>query len=243
MSSDNTHISHQKTKYKFELRNLLKTRYFGIIFLIAIVIISSTTFVVFGQTDEKIPVIVIFKNHDTLKHQFMMTTNGGDVIKTFKILNGFTGKLSHNAIEKLRNDPEVAAIDPDVAVKALDSSSDVQIRADKVWASSNTGQGVPVAILDTGLDKTRPEFSGRVILCHSELTGNNTCTDDNGHGTHVAGIVGAVGINPTAKGVSPAASFYIDKVLDSSGNGNISEIISGIDWAIANKAKVISMSL
>ncbi len=243
MSSDNTHISHQKAKYKFELKNLLKTRYLGIIFLIAIIITSSTTFAVFGQTEEKIPVIVIFKNHDTLKHQFMITANGGDVIKTFKILNGFTGKLSRNAIEKLRNDPEVAAIDPDVAVKALDSSSDVQIRADKVWASGNTGQAVPVAILDTGIDKNRPEFSGRIFMCHNELTGNNTCLDDNGHGTHVAGIIGAVGINPTAKGVSPAASFYIDKVLDSSGNGNISEIISGIDWAVANKAKVISMSL
>jgi subtilisin family serine protease len=101
--------------------------------------------------------------------------------------------------------------------------------------------------LDTGIDTTHPEFSGRILKCHSEITNTNTCDDGFGHGTHVAGIVGAsdipVGSDPNAKGVAPSVSFYIDQVLDSSGSGTVDGVIAGIDWATTNNAKVISMSL
>jgi len=98
--------------------------------------------------------------------------------------------------------------------------------------------------LDTGIDNTHPEFSGRILKCNNEIYKNpNTCNDKNGHGTHVAGIAGAAGVNTNAKGVAPEISFYIDQVLNNAGSGSLSGIIAGIERSVDNGAKVISMSL
>ncbi len=203
---------------------------------------QNSTFTSLSQAQVKIPVLVLFKNHDPTKHRSLVESEGGDVKTSFSGVNAVAAKLTRHAIEKLRNDPNVASIDPDITVKALDIAADTQIKADQVWATGDAGYRVPIAILDTGIDTTHPEFSGRIGLCHSEITNTNTCVDGNGHGTHVAGIVGASGVNPSAKGVAPSATFYIDQVLDSTGSGTVSGIIAGIDWARNNTAKVISMS-
>jgi len=220
-----------------------KTIALSLIFLLAVTMIPTSSFAAFAQTQEKIPVIILYKHHDPEHQKAEIESNGGEIKTSYKIIHGFAAKLSSATIEKLKSNPDIESIDPDVQVKALDSGADTQIRADQVWAAGDVGQGAPVAILDTGIATAHPEFSGRILLCHSEITGTNTCEDGNGHGTHVAGIVGATGVNAAAKGVAPAASFYIDQVLDSTGSGTLSGIIAGIDWAVANNAKVISMSL
>src|SRR3989441_4101268 len=107
----------------------------------------------------------------------------------------------------------------------------------------NQRNRVRLAILDTGISTSNPEFAGRIVACHTEVQGTSSCEDDNGHGTHVAGIAGAAGISTAARGVAPNVQFLEDKVLDSNGGGSISQIIAGIQWAINNGAKVISMSL
>jgi minor extracellular protease Epr len=204
---------------------------------------QNSTFESLSQVQVKIPVLVLFKNHNPGQHKSLIQSKGGDVKTSFSGVDAVAVKLTRNAIENLRNDPTVASIDPDIMVQALDISSDTQVRADKVWTTNDTGQGVAVAILDTGIDTTHPEFTGRIGLCHSEITNTNTCEDGNGHGTHVAGIVGASGVNPSAKGVAPSSILFSDQVLDSTGSGPLSNIIAGIDWARTNNAKVISMSL
>lgn len=213
---------------------------FAILLILTIPAISA-----FGQTPtvSKVPVIILFKEKPIDKHVNLIKSVGGEVTRTYKIINGFAANLPETSIENLKHNPLVTSIDPDLEVKAIDTSADIQIRADQVWAAGVTGTGVPVAILDTGIDTTHPEFSGRILKCHSEITNTNTCTDGNGHGTHVAGIAAAAGINTSAKGVAPSASLYIDQVLNSKGSGTISGVIAGIDWARTNGAKVISMSL
>jgi subtilisin family serine protease len=131
----------------------------------------------------------------------------------------------------------------DIPVYGFDLGADKQIRADKVWAKGDTGTGIPIAILDTGIYTSHPEFSGRILKCHNEITNTGSCLDLNGHGTHTAGIAAAAGVNLLAKGVAPAASLYIDQVLTPAGSGTISQVIAGIDWATINHAKIISMSL
>ena len=209
--------------------------------LLALLILTIPTLTASAQT-QKVPVIILFKDKPTEKHMQLIQSSGGEIKRTYHIINGFAANLPPGAIDNLKHNPLVISVDPDFEVKALDLGADTQIRANQVWTSA-TGQGVSVAILDTGTDTTHPEFSGRIALCHSEITNTNTCEDQNGHGTHTAGIAGAAGVNTNAKGVAPAVSLYIDQVLDSTGSGSISGVIAGIDYVTAHGAKVISMSL
>lgn len=225
--------------------NALKISGISSLGLIALLILALPFSVAHAQ-ETKIPVIVLYKEKITKFHTDNIKERYGQIKKTWKIINGLATDLSPTDIEELKKDPSVLAVEKDLPVHALDITADEQIRADKVWTTGNIGGNsssrVPVAILDTGIDGTHPEFTGRITLCHSEITNSSTCQDQNGHGTHVAGIVGATGINTNAKGVAPGVQYYIDQVLDSTGSGSFSGIISGIDWAVANHAKVISMS-
>src|SRR3989449_5517385 len=172
-----------------------------------------------------------------------MNMAGGHVTSQLGIINGAVAEIPLRQVEELRRNPDVASVEEDAPVTASDLSADIQILANLTWAIETNGTGVRLAILDTGISTSNPEFGGRIVACHTEVQGTSSCEDDNGHGTHVAGIAGAAGINTAARGVAPNVQFLEDKVLDSNGGGSISQIIAGIQWAINNGAKVISMSL
>jgi subtilisin family serine protease len=125
-----------------------------------------------------------------------------------------------------------------------DLESDVQIGADQVWASGVNGIGVVVAVLDTGVDKTHSELGDSVILTDNFMGGSEF--DTGGHGTHVSGIVtgnGGYFINGNdATGVAPGAGIIVGRVCNDSGCPE-SSVIAGIEWAVAQGAQVISMSL
>ena len=216
--------------------------------LLLFVAIASHFFLPVAAQSEKVPVVIQFRERPTSADLQLVLSSGGEIIRVYNIINGFAAKLPHAAIDALRQNPRILSIDLDVVVNALDLAADQQIRADQVWAEGDTGYQIPVAILDTGIFKNHGEFVGRIALCHNEIFADpSTCDDLNGHGTHVAGIVGATGVVQEAKGVAPQVSFYIDQVLDSSGIGSLSGIISGIDWVVSmpigTRARVISMSL
>jgi hypothetical protein len=125
-----------------------------------------------------------------------------------------------------------------------DLEADVQINADVVWAMGYSGNGVSVAILDSGVESTHVELSDSVIITNNFTTGSDS--DDDGHGTHVSGIVTANGVYAIegnyATGVSPGAEIIVGKVC-----GDIfcfeSDIMAGIEWAVAQGADVLNMSL
>lgn len=109
------------------------------------------------------------------------------------------------------------------------------------WAHEHGiyGQGVGVAILDTGigLHKDIVEGGNRVIAFEDFIDRRKDPYDDNGHGTHVAGIIGGNGYSSKGKytGVAPACNFIVVKVLDSRGDGNISDVLAGLQWIIDHK--------
>lgn len=111
------------------------------------------------------------------------------------------------------------------------------------WAHANGyyGEGVGVAIVDTGicLHKDFTEGGNRVIAFKDFVGGRKEPYDDNGHGTHVAGIIGGNGYSSKGKymGVAPACNFIVIKVLDSKGDGNISDVLAGLQWIIDNRKK------
>ena len=118
------------------------------------------------------------------------------------------------------------------------------LKATKADTSGFDGQGVRVAVLDTGLDLEHPDFEGRQVTARSFVPGE-TAQDGHGHGTHCAGT--ACGpTNPTDSrryGVGGGAEILVAKVLGDQGSGSDSGILAGIEWAIANGCQIISMSL
>ncbi len=114
------------------------------------------------------------------------------------------------------------------------------VRAPQVWPVSR-GNAVRVAVLDTGVDFNHPDLPDPVVS-QSFISGQ-TAQDNNNHGTHCSGTVLAIDNTDGVIGVAPNAILMIGKVLADSGSGPTSGIISGVQWAQANQAKVISMSL
>lgn len=108
-----------------------------------------------------------------------------------------------------------------------------------------TGAAVGVGIVDTGLDLNNQDLN----VSASCFTAYSSCDDDNGHGTHVGGIVAAKDNTQDVVGVAPEATLYAVKVLDNSGSGSDSSIIAGLEWVAMNaqqltpEIKVINMSL
>ncbi|TDO35617.1 subtilisin family serine protease [Kribbella sp. VKM Ac-2527] len=119
-----------------------------------------------------------------------------------------------------------------------------QIGAPEAWQAGYTGKGVKVAVLDTGIDDTHPDLAGKIAASQSFITGQ-TVTDGHGHGTHVADTIVGSGAASGGKynGVAPDATLLVGKVLDNTGTGPESNIIAGMQWAAAQGADVISMSL
>lgn len=111
------------------------------------------------------------------------------------------------------------------------------------WAHSQNilGQDIGVAVLDTGI-VPHPDFTGtrnRIVAFQDFVNGNNKMYDDNGHGTHVSGILGGDGSASRGKycGIAPACNIISVKVLNHKGNGDISNVIAGLHWVIENKER------
>jgi thermitase len=132
-------------------------------------------------------------------------------------------------------------------------SADADIDAPEGWDAAGLGSfpatgGVKIGIVDTGIDQTHPELSGKVANCADGLGGmvvEGECVDDSLHGTHVAGTIAAKANNATGvAGVDFNASLAICKALrGGAGVGLTSDVASCIAWTHSKGAKVISMSL
>ncbi|MGW8883912.1 S8 family serine peptidase [Streptomyces sp. NPDC055749] len=132
----------------------------------------------------------------------------------------------------------------DRKVHAVLDHSVAQIGAPEAWAAGQTGKGAKVAVLDTGFDPAHPDLAGRVSASR-DFTGKGSAADGHGHGTHVAATVGGSGAGSGGKrkGVAPDTDLIVGKVLADSGSGPQSAILAGMEWAVAEGADIVSMSL
>jgi subtilisin family serine protease len=147
---------------------------------------------------------------------------------------------------------KTAALDGEIARVWLDGMREIvldqsvgQIGAPAAWAEGLTGQGVTVAVLDTGIALDHPDFAGRIVDTRSFVDGEPDASDGSGHGTHVASIVagsGAAG-GGQYQGVAPDAQLLVGKVCDQFGFCPDSSLIAGMEWAAQNGATVVNLSL
>lgn len=143
--------------------------------------------------------------------------------------------LSTTTVEKIWLDGPVEV--------SLDDSAP-QVGAPAAWDAGYDGDGITVAVLDTGIDATHPDLEGQVAASANFTTSEDG--DGHGHGTHVASTVAGTGAGSDGAlvGVAPAATLLDGKVLDDAGRGQLSWVIAGMEWAaLEQDADVVNLSL
>ena len=120
----------------------------------------------------------------------------------------------------------------DIRIYKADTKANSHVGANVVQNSGDTGQGRKIVIIDTGYNHNHPELSSSYLGGKDFVNDDNDPMDDNGHGSHVAGLVTGDGAKWRAKGVAPAAGIISGKVLDGSGSGFFSDLVAALYWAV-----------
>lgn len=116
-----------------------------------------------------------------------------------------------------------------------------RIDAELVWPTT-TADPVKVAVLDTGISLKHPDLAANIKGGINTINPKKSANDDNGHGSHVAGTIAAANNSIGVVGVGPSIDLYAVKVLNAAGSGYFSDVIEGLQWAVANGMQVANMS-
>jgi subtilisin family serine protease len=201
-------------------------------------------------------VIIVFHNTPDVT----MVSQYGHVHQVFHVIPAVVASLPEPAIQALSRNSHVKYIHSDSYQQFVEAPpvqpeprrqiipwNIKRIDAHRAWNYS-TGEGVKVALIDTGIDVDHPDLQANIkggvntIAPSPQYPDPDDFDDDHGHGTLCAGIVGAVDNNIGVVGVAPDCWLYGVKALNSGGAGYYSDIIEGIEWCIDKKIQVINMS-
>lgn len=205
---------------------------------------------IMAQSIEDVPVIIQFKENS--QNLIKNVTNLSTKLKAdLPLISGIAGDLSTDIIYRLSNTPEVDYISFDSNVYTLLDIATPTLEAYFPHDKGYEGTGVGVAVIDTGVaphdDLVKP--NNRIIVFKDFVNNKTISYDDNGHGTHVAGIIGGNGFSSKGKyvGVAPKSNIIGIKALDENGGGSTSDIISALSYVIENKEKynikIVNLSL
>lgn len=165
----------------------------------------------------------------------------GIVKHKLPMINSYVIEVEEENLANLQNEQGILSFELDTHITAqMNRASEI---IELPWAHERNilGQNVGVAIVDTGicLHTDFTEQGNRVTAFYDLIHGKTEPYDDNGHGSHVAGIVGGNGTLSKGRyiGVAPKCNLIGVKVLDNKGDGNISDVLVGLQWLIDNKAK------
>ena len=188
-------------------------------------------------------------------------------IKAISVVNAVAADVTPDVITSLSQRSDVLKIELDT-VATIDETTDAintvtpanniastivwgvdKIGTSTVWGKGVNGNGITVAVIDTGVDATHPDLShmpsstdAKVVGWIDYINGRTAPYDDHGHGTHVSGTISGIGASTYQTGVAPNTKLIVAKVFSAAGSGSTSTILTAFDWAIDNKARVISLS-
>ena len=176
---------------------------------------------------------------------------GGAVTEVYgHALNGFAAQMSEEEAIRLSQDPRVAFVEEDSIMEAVATQNNPPWGLDRIgqrdlplnaaYSYTTTGSGVNVYIIDTGIRRTHTQFGGRASIGFDAIGDGQNTNDCHGHGTHVAGTVGA-----STYGVAKSVRLFAVRVLSCSGSGSNSGVIAGVNWVTSNHIDpaVANMSL
>ncbi len=205
---------------------------------------------IMAQSLEEVPVIIQF-NEDSPNFKENLANMSSKTGANLSLIGGFSGYLSTDLIYRLANNPDISYISFDSRVYTLLDIAAPSVEAYLPHDEGYEGEGITVAIIDTGVsphyDLTRP--SNRIIGFKDFINNRQAPYDDNGHGTHVAGIIAGNGYSSKGKyvGIAPKANILAIKALDENGGGSSSKIVEAISYIIDTKdkynTKIINLSI
>src|SRR6056297_2001180 len=200
-----------------------------------------------AKPDDKVEVNVGFKSE---KGKQMALSQANDVVRKFNSLDIVTIQVPKKAATALGQSPNIRFVAENGQMQALAQTLPWgvdRVDADNVAAG---GSGADVAIIDTGIDGNHPDLDANLgagayaVSCSSYYAEcDYSWGDDNGHGTHCAGIAGAVDNSEGVLGVGAEVTLHAVKVLDANGGGSISDIAAGIEYVADQGWDVGSLSL
>src|SRR5436190_12414747 len=201
---------------------------------------------------ERQRVIVRFKPGSASRIEQRIASAGNRIFAKHASIGAMTAELRADQFAAFANDPDVESIGADADVAPFASAADTSISSSVLRNTLGESQyakgtGIGVAIIDSGIAPL-PAFNGRITAFYDVTSGVPVPTaafDDYGHGTHVAGLIGADDAN--YMGVAPGVTFVGLKVLNKVGKGSTSDVITAIEFAVANRERfnirVINLSL
>lgn len=198
---------------------------------------------VFAESDPEQDMLIVFEDDVTEEEMAEAVQEaGGQTEEAFEEVDVASVKITQETAEELLADPDIAHIEKDIVIKLSAQMEDWGIGSSKIpaaWNSGFTGRGVKIAIVDSGIS---PHEDLRISGGYSAVDYTASFSDDQGHGTHVAGIIGARHNGFGVRGVAYDAELYAVKSFNAKGEASLSDMIEGIDWAVANGMDIINLS-
>lgn len=199
------------------------------------------------QTDSGRRYIVLFQKQEQVRVRAALMELGIIINQELTLIGGFVCQLPQVQVQTVAQLDGVDWLGLDLPVKTMNRLFEPipwgvrRLKAPEFWPIS-TGKGVRVGILDTGVNLRHPDLRRNLTDGTNLLNPGEPPEDDNGHGTHVAGIIAAAGDNQGVVGVAPDAVIVPIKAFNTQGESTVSQIVLGIEWALANKVQILNMS-
>ncbi|MCY8471756.1 S8 family peptidase [Bacillus halotolerans] len=208
-----------------------------------------------AETSSEKEVIVVYKNKDGKE---TVLDSDAEVEQQYQHLPAVAVTADPETVKEFKQDPDILYVENNVTftaadntdLKVLSENADTTdnfeqwnlepIQVKQAWKEGLTGKNVKIAVIDSGIS---PHDDLSISGGYSAVSYTSSYKDDNGHGTHVAGIIGAKHNGYGIDGIAPEAQIYAVKALDQNGSGDLQGLLKGIDWSIANGMDIVNMSL